>query len=95
MPVPIPGPEVGSDSLKDKFLMIFGRPKTGFFGKISGAPGYIPPIPASYQPRSPGLPGGVPGGYPREVSRGARYKHRETNPPHVRSAYKMCGGEID
>ena len=52
MPVPIPGPEVGSDSLKVKFLMIFGRPKTGFFGQISGAPGYIPPIPASYQPRS-------------------------------------------
>ena len=52
MPVPIPGPEVGSDSLKVEFLMIFGRPKTGFFGQISGAPGYIPPIPASYQPRS-------------------------------------------
>ena len=52
MPVPIPGPEVGSDSLKFKFLMIFGRPKTGFFDQISGAPGYIPPIPASYQPRS-------------------------------------------
>ena len=52
MPVLIPGPEVGSDSLKVKFLMIFGRPKTGFFGQISGAPGYIPPIPASYQPRS-------------------------------------------
>ena len=52
MPVPIPGPEVGSDSLKVKFLMIFGRPKTGFLDQISGAPGYIPPIPASYQPRS-------------------------------------------
>ena len=54
MPVPIPGPEVGSDSLKVKFLMIFGRPKIGFFGWISGALGYIPPIPASYQPRSLG-----------------------------------------
>ena len=31
MPVPIPGPEVGSDSLKVEFLPIFGRPKTGFF----------------------------------------------------------------
>ena len=52
MPVPIPGPEVESDRQKVKFLLIFGRPKTGFFGQISGAPGYIPPIPASYQPRS-------------------------------------------
>ena len=52
MPVPIPGPEVGSDSLQVKFLMIFGRPKTGFLDQISGAPGYIPPIPASYQPHS-------------------------------------------
>ena len=53
MPVPIPGPEVGSgsDSQKVKFLPIFGRPKTGFFDQISRAPGYIPPIPASYQPR--------------------------------------------
>ena len=41
MPVPIPGPEVGSDSQKVKFLMIFGRPKTGLFGQISGAPGYL------------------------------------------------------
>ena len=57
MPVPIPGPEVKSDSLKVKFLTIFGRPKTGFFGEISGAPGYIPPIPASYQPRSSGSAG--------------------------------------
>ena len=32
MPVPIPGSKVRSDSLKVKFLMIFGRPKTGFFG---------------------------------------------------------------
>ena len=56
MPVPIPGPEDGSDSLKVKILTIFGRPKTGFFDKISGAPGYIPPIPASYQPRSVGMP---------------------------------------
>ena len=62
MPVPIPGPEVGSDSLKVKFLMIFGRPKTGFLDQISGAPGYIPPIPASYQPRrgDPGRPLGEP-----------------------------------
>ena len=52
MPVPIPGPEVGSDSQKVKFLMISGRAKTGFFDQISGVPGYIPPIPASYQPRS-------------------------------------------
>ena len=52
MPVPIPGPEVGSDSQKVKFLMISGRPKTGFLDQISGVPGYIPPIPASYQPRS-------------------------------------------
>ena len=52
MPVPIPGLEVGSDSQKDEFFMISGRPKTGFFRHISGAPGYIPPIPASYQPRS-------------------------------------------
>ena len=57
MPVPIPGPEVGSDSLKVKFLMIFGRPKTGFLEQISGAPGYIPPIPASYQPRRDPLEG--------------------------------------
>ena len=34
MPVPIPGSKVGSDSLKVKFLMIFGRPKTGFFGRF-------------------------------------------------------------
>ena len=51
MPVLIPGSKVGSDTLKVKILMIFGRPKIGFFGYISGAPGYIPPIPASYQPR--------------------------------------------
>ena len=41
MPVPIPGPEVGSDSLKVKFLMIFGRPKIGFFGTFAG-PRVIP-----------------------------------------------------
>ena len=52
MPVPNPGSKVGFDTLKVKFLMISGRPKTRFFGQISGAPGYIPPIPASYQPRS-------------------------------------------
>ena len=52
MPVPIPGPEVDPDSQKVKFLMISGRPKTGFFDQISGVPGYMPPIPASYQPRS-------------------------------------------
>ena len=45
MPVPIPGPEVGSDSLKVKFLMIFGRPKTGFFDQISGPPGTFPQFP--------------------------------------------------
>ena len=50
MPVPIPGSKVGSG--KVKFLTISGRPKTRFFGYISGVPGYIPPIPASYQPRS-------------------------------------------
>ena len=44
MPVPLPGPEVGSDSQKGKFLMIFGRPKNGFFDQISGVPGYIPVI---------------------------------------------------
>ena len=53
MPVPIPGPEVGSDSQKVKFLMIFGRPKTGFLDQISGVPGPFPQYPlCSYQPRS-------------------------------------------
>ena len=50
MPVPIPGLKVGSGSQKVKFLTIFGRPKTGFFDQNSCVPGYIPPIPASYQP---------------------------------------------
>ena len=53
MPVPIPGPEVRSDSLKVKFLMIFGRPKTGFFDKISGAPGYIPQFPLATNHAAP------------------------------------------
>ena len=34
MPVPIPGPEVGSDSQKVKFLMIFGRPVTAAMSSI-------------------------------------------------------------
>ena len=42
MPVPIPGSKVGSDSQKVKFLTISGRPKTGFFGKISGVLGRAP-----------------------------------------------------
>ena len=45
MPVPIPSPEVGSDSLKVKFLPIFGRPKTGFFGRFPGPRGTFPPFP--------------------------------------------------
>ena len=42
MPVPIPGPEVGSDSLKVEFLVIFGRPKIGFFGTFPGPRGTFP-----------------------------------------------------
>ena len=42
MPVPNPGSKVGSDNQKVKFLTIFGRPKTGFFDKISGVPGRAP-----------------------------------------------------
>ncbi len=45
MPVPIPVSKVGSDSQKDKFLTISGRPKTGFFDKISGVPGPFPQFP--------------------------------------------------
>ena len=45
MPVPIPGPKVGSDSQKVKFLPIFGRPKTGFFDQISGVRGTFPQFP--------------------------------------------------
>ena len=45
MPVPIPGPEVGSDSLKIKFLMLFGRPETGFFGRFPGPRGTFPQFP--------------------------------------------------
>ena len=45
MPVPIPGPEVGSDSLKDKFWPIFGRPKTGFLAKFPGPWGTFPQFP--------------------------------------------------
>ena len=48
MPVPIPGPEVGSDSLKVKFLTIFGRPKTRIFREFRGV---SRPGPARYQPR--------------------------------------------
>ena len=39
MPVPIPGSKVGSDTQKDKFLAIFGRPKTGIFRRFRGVPG--------------------------------------------------------
>ena len=42
MPVPIPGPEVGHDSQKVKFLTIFGRPKTGIFRRFLGVPGCAP-----------------------------------------------------
>ena len=45
MPVPIPGPEVGSDSLKVEFLPIFGRPKIGFFGTFPGPRGTFPRFP--------------------------------------------------
>ena len=45
MPVPIPGPEVGSDSLKVKFLMISGRLKIGFFGTFLGPRGTFPQFP--------------------------------------------------
>ena len=43
MPVPIPGPEVGSDSLKVKFLMISGRPKNWVFGTFPGPRDTAPP----------------------------------------------------
>ena len=39
MPVPIPGSKVGSDNRKVKFLMTFGRPKTGFFRRFWGVLG--------------------------------------------------------
>ena len=39
MPVPIPGPKVGSDNQKVKFLTIFGRPKAWIFGRFRGVPG--------------------------------------------------------
>ena len=45
MPVPIPGPEVVSDSQKVKFLMIFGRPKTGFLEQFPGPRGTFPQFP--------------------------------------------------
>ena len=45
MPVPIPGPEVGSDSLKVKFLMISGRPKTGFLDQFRVFWGTFPQFP--------------------------------------------------
>ena len=40
MPVPILGLKVRSDSQKVKFLMIFGRPKTGIFRQFRGVPGH-------------------------------------------------------
>ena len=43
MPVPIPGPEVRSDSLKVEFLPIFGRPKTVFFWVYFRGPGVHSP----------------------------------------------------
>ena len=45
MPVPILGPEVGSDSLKVEFLMICGRPKIVFFGRFPGPRGTFPQFP--------------------------------------------------
>ena len=45
MPVLIPGSKVGSDNLKVKFLMIFGRPKIGFFGTFPGPRGTFPQFP--------------------------------------------------
>ena len=42
MPMPVPGSKVRSDSQKDKFLTIFGRPKSLFFDKTSGVPGRAP-----------------------------------------------------
>ena len=42
MPVPILGSKVRSDTLKVKFLTIFGRPKTGFFHGFRGVPGRAP-----------------------------------------------------
>ena len=42
MPVPISGLKVGYDTQKDKFLTIFGRPKTGIFGQFRGVPGRAP-----------------------------------------------------
>ena len=61
MPVPIPGSKVGSDTQKVKFLSIFGRPKTGIFGKISGVPGPFPQFPlatnhAVKAPQQPAAP---------------------------------------
>ena len=41
MPVPNPGLKVDSDNQKVKFLMISGRPKTGFFRKICWCSGPI------------------------------------------------------
>ena len=45
MPVPIPGPEVGSDSLKVKLLTFFRRPKICFFGRFPGPRGTFPQFP--------------------------------------------------
>ena len=39
MPVPNAGLKVDSDNQKVKFLMIFGRPKTGIFRRFRGVPG--------------------------------------------------------
>ena len=45
MGMPIPGSKVRSDSQKVKFLMIFGRPKTGFLAKFPGPRGTFPQFP--------------------------------------------------
>ena len=45
MPVSIPGPEVGSDSLKVKFLIISVGRKPGFLAKFPGPGGTFPQFP--------------------------------------------------
>ena len=55
MPVLILGSKVGSDSLKVKFLMIFGRPKIGFFGTFPGPRGTFPQFPLATNHAALGL----------------------------------------
>ncbi len=59
MPVPILGPKVGSDSQEVQFLMIFGRPKTGFFGRLPGPGGTFPQFPLATNDEDCRVWGGV------------------------------------